>query len=94
MVLATLIVPNIRTYLIWGGVQYAHNPTFGYVLTATFTLKSEMDMARGYRAWRRASIPEGPRRLHGIGSAVVDLIFSIANRDVTFLSGTAAINLL
>ena len=32
--LATLIVPNIRTYLIWGEVQYAHNPTFGYVLTA------------------------------------------------------------
>ena len=95
MVFATLIVPNIRTYLIWGEVQYAHNPTFGYVLTATFTLKSEMDMARGCRAWRRASIPEGPpRRLHGIGSAVVDLIFSIANRDVTFLSGTAAINLL
>jgi len=50
-VLATLIVPNIRTYLIWGEVQYAHNPTFGYVLTATFTLKSEMDMARGCRAW-------------------------------------------
>ena len=94
MVFATLIVPNIRTYLIWGEVQYAHNPTFGYVITATFTLKSEMDMARGYRAWRRASIPESPRRLHGIGSAVVDLIFSIANRDVTFLSGTAAINLL
>ena len=81
--------------MIWGEVQYAHNPTFGYVLTARFTLKSEMDMARGCRAWRRASIPEGPpRRLHGIGSAVVDLIFSIANRDVTFLSGTAAINLL
>ena len=58
MVFATLIVPNIRTYLIWGEVQYAHNPTFGYVLTATFTLKSEMDMAHGYRAWRRASIPK------------------------------------
>jgi len=50
MVFATLIVPNIRTYLIWGEVQYAHNPTFGYVLTARFTLKSEMDMAR-CRAW-------------------------------------------
>src|SRR5262245_37507467 len=30
----------------------------------------------------------------GIGSAVVDLIFSIANREVTFLSGTAAIRRL
>ena len=59
MVLATLIVPNIRTYLIWGEVQYAHNPTFGYVLTATFTLKSEMDMARGYRAWRFPKAPAG-----------------------------------
>jgi hypothetical protein len=32
---------------------------------------------------------KGPR--YGIGSAVVDLIFSIAKREVTFLSGTAAI---
>ena len=31
---------------------------------------------------------------HGIGNAVVDLIFSIAKRDVTFLSGTAAISFL
>jgi hypothetical protein len=31
---------------------------------------------------------------YGIGSAVVDLIFSMANRDVTFFNGTAAINFL
>ena len=31
---------------------------------------------------------------HGIGSAVVDLIRSIAKRDVTFFSGTAAISFL
>ncbi|MDB5601365.1 MAG: hypothetical protein JWN71_3409 [Xanthobacteraceae bacterium] len=31
---------------------------------------------------------------HGIGSAVVDLIFSIAKRDVTFFSGTAAMSFL
>jgi hypothetical protein len=30
----------------------------------------------------------------GTGSAVTDLIFSIAKRDVTFLSGTVAINFL
>ena len=31
---------------------------------------------------------------HPIGNSVVDLIFSIANRDVTFLSGTVAIRRL
>jgi len=31
---------------------------------------------------------------HGIGSDVVDLIFSIAKRDVTFFSGTVAISFL
>src|SRR5258705_2492057 len=31
---------------------------------------------------------------HGIGSAVVALIFSMAKREVTFLSGTAAIRRL
>jgi hypothetical protein len=30
----------------------------------------------------------------GTGSTVTDLIFSIAKREVTFLSGTALINLL
>jgi len=30
----------------------------------------------------------------GIGSAVTDLIFSIAKREVTFLSGTALISFL
>jgi hypothetical protein len=30
----------------------------------------------------------------GTGSAVTDLIFSIAKRDVTFLSGTVAISFL
>jgi hypothetical protein len=29
-----------------------------------------------------------------MGNAVVDLIFSMANREVTFASGTAAINRL
>ncbi len=30
----------------------------------------------------------------GIGNAVIDLIFSIAKREVTFLSGTAWISFL
>lgn len=38
--------------------------------------------------------PDGNEHRHRIGSAVVDLIFSIANRDVTFFSGTAAISRL
>jgi len=33
-------------------------------------------------------------RAYGIGNAVVALIFSIAKREVTFLSGTAAIRRL
>ena len=33
-------------------------------------------------------------RPHGIGNTVVDLIFSMAKREVTFLSGTAAIRRL
>jgi Flp pilus assembly protein TadG len=38
-----LAVPN--TSLILGEVQYNYNPTFGYVLTGTMTLKSKMYMA-------------------------------------------------
>ena len=37
-----LAVPN--TSLILGEVQYNYNPTFGYVLTGTMTLKSQMYM--------------------------------------------------
>jgi Flp pilus assembly protein TadG len=40
---AALAVPN--TSLILGEVQYNYNPTFGYVLTGTMTLKSQMYMA-------------------------------------------------
>jgi Flp pilus assembly protein TadG len=38
-----LAVPN--TSLILGEVQYDYNPTFGYVLTNTLTLKGQMYMA-------------------------------------------------
>ncbi len=40
---ASLAVPN--TSLILGEVQYNYNPTFGYVLTGTMTLKGQMYMA-------------------------------------------------
>ena len=32
------------TSLIWGEVQYAYNPVFGYVLTGVLTLKDQMYM--------------------------------------------------
>ena len=41
---AALVVPNTATSLILGEVQYNYNPTFGYVLTGTMTLKSQMYM--------------------------------------------------
>ena len=46
--------------------------------------------ARG--SLKRSTAP--PARSHGIGSAVVALIFSMAKRDVTFFSGTEAISFL
>jgi hypothetical protein len=81
--------------LIGGEVQHAYNPTSGYVLTGTFTLEDQMYMAPRLSSMvTRVNSRRSTRRIHGIGSAVVDLIFSIANRDVTFLSGTAAISRL
>src|SRR5262249_23628737 len=52
--------------------------------------------ARSDAAHRRAEPTHACPALapHGIGSAVVALIFSMANREVTFLSGTAAIRRL
>jgi hypothetical protein len=45
--------------------------------------------------WRHDD-PPGKRCVtpHGTGSAVVDLIFSMAKREVTFFNGTAAISRL
>jgi hypothetical protein len=40
------------------------------------------------------SRPRAPYAAAGTGSAVTDLIFSIAKRDVTFFSGTAPISFL
>jgi len=39
---ASLAVPN--TYLIYAQVQYSYNPTYGYVLTGTLTLKDQSYM--------------------------------------------------
>ena len=45
----------------------------------------------GERGSKKAAYPAG---IAGTGSAVTDLIFSIAKREVTFLSDTAAISFL
>src|SRR5215471_2637880 len=52
--------------------------------------------ARSDAAHRRAETTHACPAVapHGIGSAVVALIFSMAKREVTFLSGTAAISRL
>ncbi len=56
--------------------------------TAFFSA-SDMRMSRF-----SCDITRSVERSQGIGSAVVDLIFSIAKRDVTFFSGTVAISFL
>ena len=50
------------------------------------TAALDLGQARGFVA--------GENHAQGIGSAVVDLIFSMAKREVTFFSGTAAISRL
>jgi hypothetical protein len=40
------------------------------------------------------ALGDGEKFDHGIGSDVVDLIFSMAKRDVTFFNGTAVISRL
>ena len=85
-----------NTTLIWSEVSYTYKPTIGYVVTGTLNLSDQIymrprlsdtvDAACRDRRWHRAA--------QGIGSAVVDLIFSMAKREVTFLSGTAAISCL
>ena len=88
---AALNVAN--TSLIWSEVQYTYKPTIGYVVTGTLTLKDQIYMRpRLSDTGARAAQRDAQR--HGIGSAVVDLIFSIAKRDVTFFSGTVPISFL
>ncbi len=56
--------------------------------------------AQPHRQWHAegapaAGLPEShPAGMAGIGSAVTDLIFSIAKREVTFFSDTAPISFL
>ena len=75
----------------------------GYVVTGTLNLSSQIfmrprlsncvalhrDVLKRIRGLARRRL-----RRHGSGNAVVDLIFSMAKRDVTFFSGMAAISCL
>ena len=61
------------------------------------TVTAVYESAQG--AMQRIAVPEVAHACldvapHGTGSAVVALIFSMAKREVTFLSGTAAIRRL
>jgi Flp pilus assembly protein TadG len=80
---ATVSLPSAlnvaSTSLIWSEVSYTYKPTIG---------------GRGSPTRSRALRVADPRPRQGIGSAVVDLIFSIAKRDVTFFSGTVLISFL
>jgi hypothetical protein len=62
-------------------------------LSALSLASLEYWVARSSRAMTAEFIRE-PIYAAGTGSAVTDLIFSIANREVTFFSGTALISFL
>ncbi len=82
-------MPNSQ--LIWSEVNYNYVPTIGYVVTGALNLFDQI-----YMRPRLSDNGPAPDDLssHGIGSAVVALIFSMAKRDVTFFSGTDAISFL
>ena len=88
---AGLLVPN--TSVIWGEATYSYRPTVGWGLVGTVPM-SRPDLSaappvdqRHPHLMRRAGLQHAAHS----GNTVVDLIFSMAKREVTFLSGTAAI---
>ena len=89
---AALAIPN--SSLIWSEVQYTYKPVIGYVVTGTLTLKDQIYMRPRLSDYGGAHHELSRLIAQAIGSAVVDLIFSIAKRDVTFFSGTVAISRL
>jgi len=72
---------NTRAELIRGKCQ------------VTFDLRKIVPL-RARRPQRHLSSDERRHATAGTGSAVIDLIFSIAKREVTFFSGTVAISFL
>ena len=98
--------PNDKTVVVYRGIDretYSCTPDcsrritlgdspeyFDKTLTETTNRNSQ---ASSRRLARGGTLRPAPTP-HGIGSAVVDLIFSMANRDVTLVSGTDAISRL
>ena len=88
---AALNVPS--TSLVWGEATYNYQPSIGYVVTGPMSLTDQIFM-RPRLSETDSEDLTASAALHGIGRLVVDLIFSIAKRDVTFFSGDAAISFL
>jgi hypothetical protein len=63
-------------------------------LSVEFQAAVEYWVARSSRAMTAVVVREKRPYAAGTGSAVTDLIFSIAKREVTFFSGTAPISFL
>ena len=88
---SALAVPN--TFLILGQAQYSYSPTY-------WICSDQRADAERSDLFDAAAVDVGcPQRIvmrhaQGIGRAVVDLIFSMAKREVTFASGTVAISRL
>ena len=86
--------------LIFSEVSYPYTPTVGYTITGTLTLVGPHVHEPAHHARRPTTAPPAPDALTSyriyalIGSAVVDLIRSMAKREVTFFSGTVAISFL
>ena len=87
--------------LLFSEASYAYTPAVGYTISGTLTLSDQMYMAPrisapSYGDATRSAAPDryAVCRASWIGSAVVDLIRSMAKREVTFFSGTVAISFL
>jgi hypothetical protein len=97
-----LAVPN--SSLIFSEVSYQYipvtgfSPGFSHISATGKTLSDEMYMSSRITPPVYDTTKPATDAFHGrasaIGSAVVDLMRSIANRDVTFFNGTVAINFL
>ena len=96
---SALAVPSSQ--LVFSEVSYPYTPTVGYTITGTLTLSDHMYMTPAHLAadlqrhcLHLTRTRTSDRLYTVIGSAVVDLIRSMAKREVTFFSGTVAISFL